>query len=55
MKIKFVVDVGEYLEGQEIELEDELAEQFLEANSAVKAVKKESKPKKKDKKDDKDL
>ncbi len=60
INIKFVVDVGEYLEGQEANLPAELAEQFLESNAAVELGREDTKPRTKtkakaDKADDKDL
>ena len=51
MKIKFVVDVGEYEEGQEVTLADELAQEYLEANSAVEVKAKKSKKKEEKSKD----
>ena len=47
MKIKFIVDMGTYHEGQEVELADELAQEYLEANSAVEVTVKAKKSKKK--------
>ena len=48
MKIKFIVDVGEYEEGEEVTLADELAQEYLEANSAVEVAVKAKKSKKKE-------
>ena len=43
MKIKFIVDMGEHLEGDVVELADELAEEHLEANHAISIKAPESK------------